>query len=88
MRQRWHDILFSVLVAAVLLATGWSLSVRDPELFRWEGSSVPARRGGAAAPPERGAQGEGESRPSATERMIEEGRLSGHPARHYQKVEP
>lgn len=96
MHQRVHNILCALIVICCLGVTAWSIAVREPTIAQTR-FSVP--RGGSSLPvqamtetkdaePTRKAAGEKGKGDARVERLIDEGKLSKHPARFYQKVDP
>lgn len=78
MSPRIHNILFALIITAILAATAYVLHAEAPSLtFAGYAARVSRAAEDVAAP-----RGEGE-----TERMIDAGELSDHPAKYYKVIE-
>ena len=75
MKRRLHNIIFALLIGAIFGATAYAVHVRAPGLG-CSHYSVQLPK-----------EAQSKESKSKTERMIEEGKLSDHPAKYYRVVE-
>ncbi len=93
MSPRVHNLVFALIVGVVFGATAWSVAARDPQIT--DAPSVSLPKGAIEAPvaietelrmengKRRRRRGRNRNR---TERLIEQGELSDHPAAFEKKV--
>lgn len=98
MHQRAHNALCSLAVLICLGVTVWSVVVREPALVQ---ANLPVPQATRPSPSETKVESKGKEEAGGAEaqtntiqgnalieRLIDEGKLSKHPARFYQKVGP